>query len=399
MVKHYTHQIPAITNGNANLITVNGGITATAFTGGSGTWANVGGADIALSGGSVVTGLSQSITTGSQDLSIDVTSFVEEWISESNYKNYGFLVKITDAFEALNTTPTSVEPTNSVGVSASFYTKHFHSRTSDKVFSRPAIEAQWDNSKADNRANFYYSSSLAPAADNLNKLFLYNKIRGNFKDIPNLEGNTLSVSLYSVSGATPGDGRELTIVGGASSTVATAGKDSTGIYSCSLGLVSGAYETIYDVWFTGSTVLYRGTFTPKEFSADDYYGDRKYIFKIRNGKTFYNITDSQRLHLYTRAKNTTPNIFTVSQNTSQVTILPDIFYRVVRTYDDLVVVPFGTGSNKHTKLSYDASGSYFDFDFGNLQKDFEYKFEFTYYEDYASDYIMHPYSFKFRTIE
>ena len=126
---------------------------------------------------------------------------------------------------------------------------------------------------------------------------------------------------------------------------------------------------------------------------------RKYIFKIRNGKTFYNITDSQRLHLYTRAKNTTPNIFTVSQNTSQVTILPDIFYRVVRTYDDLVVVPFGTGSNKHTKLSYDASGSYFDFDFGNLQKDFEYKFEFTYYEDYASDYIMHPYSFKFRTIE
>ncbi len=96
---------------------------------------------------------------------------------------------------------------------------------------------------------------------------------------------------------------------------------------------------------------------------------------------------------------TTPNIFTVSQNTTDVTIIPEIFYRVIRTYDDFEVIPFGTGSNNHTKLSYDASGSYFDFDFSNLQQNFEYKFEFAYYEDYASDHIVHPYSFKFRTSE
>jgi len=72
---------------------------------------------------------------------------------------------------------------------------------------------------------------------------------------------------------------------------------------------------------------------------------------------------------------------------------------VLRTYDDLVVVPFGTGSTNHTKLSYDKSGSYFDFSFNLLEKDFEYKFEFAYYEDDASDYILHPYHFKFRTRE
>lgn len=120
---------------------------------------------------------------------------------------------------------------------------------------------------------------------------------------------------------------------------------------------------------------------------------------MKNGKLDYNIGDSQRIRLYTRAKNITPNIYTVSQNTTDVTIIPELYYRVMRTYDDFEVIPFGTGSTKYTKLSYDASGSYFDFDFGNLQQNCEYKFEFAYYEDYAGDYIVHPYSFKFRTSE
>ena len=64
----------------------------------------------------------------------------------------------------------------------------------------------------------------------------------------------------------------------------------------------------------------------------------------------------------------TPNIYTVSQNTTDVTVIPELYYRVMRTYDDFEVIPFGTGSTKYTKLSYDASGSYFDFDFGNFSE-------------------------------
>ena len=335
---------------------------------------------------------------------MNITSFVEDWLANT-YTNYGLLVKITDQFEALNTVASSVETTNTVGVAASFYTKKFYSRTSDQVFFRPVIEARWDDSNTDDRANFYFSSSLAPAADNLNKLYFYNKIRGRFSDVPGItDGNPIKVSFFTSSAGTPGTGSLTVVTSGGETTAITAAKSDTGIYTCSVGITSGAFDgTIYDVWYTGSSapydILYRGQITPKTFSGDDYYGNTKYIFKVTNGKLHYNINDSQRIRLYTRAKNITPNIFTVSQNTTDVTIIPELYYRVVRTYDDLEVIPFGTGSTNHTKMSYDASGSYFDFDFSNLQQNFEYKFEFAYYEDYAGDHIVHPYSFKFRTSE
>lgn len=376
--------------------------TPAAFTGGSGTWANVGGGDIAIKSGTAVSGLTQTQATGSQHLEIDITTLVEDWIADT-YANYGLLVKITEEYEALNTSATSVEPVNTTGVSGSFYTKKFYSRTSDQVFYRPVIEAQWNSAKGDDRANFYYSSSLAPAADNMNTLFLNNKIRGRYADVPGLDTNNMRVAFFTSSAGIPDTGNLTVVTGGASVTYITASKTDTGIYSCSAALPSGAYGTIYDVWYTGSaapyTIFHRGQITPKTFSGDDYYANSKYIFKVKNGKLDYNIADSQRIRLYTRAKNITPNIYTVSQNTTDVTIIPEVYYRVVRTYDNLEVIPFGTGSMKQTKLSYDASGSYFDFDFGNLQQHFEYKFEFAYYEDYASDYIVHPYSFKFRTSE
>jgi len=50
------------------------------------------------------------------------------------------------------------------------------------------IEARWDSSKKDNRGNFYLSSSLVSAADNLNTLYLYNYVRGQLKNIPKLGG-------------------------------------------------------------------------------------------------------------------------------------------------------------------------------------------------------------------
>ncbi len=341
--------------------------------------------------------------TGSQNVSIDITDFVEDWIA-GTYSSNGLLFKISDAYEPLNQTATSVEPTNTTGVASSFYTKKFYSRTSDKVFFRPVIEAQWNSATGDDRANFYYSSSLAPEADNLNTLYLNNKIRGRYADIPTAGSNKMRVAFFTSSAGVPDTGN-LTVVDdeGTSVTYITASKTDTGIYSCSVALPSGAYGTVYDVWYTGSTapytIFHRGQITPKTFSGDDYYGNTKYIFKVKNGKLNYNIADSQRIRLYTRAKNITPNIYTVSQNTTDITIIPEIYYRVIRTYDDLEVLPFGTGSSKHTKLSYDASGSYFDFDFSTLAQGFEYRFDFAYYEDNAGDHIVHPYSFKFRTSE
>ena len=43
-----------------------------------------------------------------------------------------------------------------------------------------------------------------------------------------------------------------------------------------------------------------------------------------------------------------------------------------RTADEYEVIGYGTGSQQHTKLSYDLSGSYFDLDMSLLEKDYAY---------------------------
>ena len=78
----------------------------------------------------------------------------------------------------------------------SYYTKKFFARGSEFFHRRPVLEARFNDHQADDSSNFYLSSSRAPAADNLNTLYLYNYIRGQLVDLP--LGNPL-VRLYSGS--------------------------------------------------------------------------------------------------------------------------------------------------------------------------------------------------------
>ena len=57
-------------------------------------------------------------------------------------------------------------------------------------------------------------------------------------------------------------------------------------------------------------------------------------------------------------------------------------------------MPYGTGSEQHTKMSYDQSGSYFDLDMSMLQKDYAYGLSLTYYLN--GKYVEQPEVFKFR---
>ena len=73
--------------------------------------------------------------------------------------------------------------------SRSYYTKKFFARSSHHQLERPIVEVQWDDSIKDDRGNITKSSSLAPAADNLNNIYLYNKQRSGLADIPNTSSN------------------------------------------------------------------------------------------------------------------------------------------------------------------------------------------------------------------
>ncbi len=71
-------------------------------------------------------------------------------------------------------------------------------------------------------------------------------------------------------------------------------------------------------------------------------------------------------------------------------------YRVYRVIDSLECVPYGTGSDLHTMLSYDVSGNYFDFDMSLLDAGYEYAFKFSFYDNSLNSWREQPYIFKFR---
>ena len=118
--------------------------------------------------------------TGLENIEHDVSEIVYSWLNGT--ANSGFLIKIPDT---------------AVSGSESLYTKMFFGRTSEFYNYRPTLEARWDSSRKDNRGSFFVSSSLVSAAENMNTLYLYNNVRGQLQNIPNLSNNTLDVRIYS----------------------------------------------------------------------------------------------------------------------------------------------------------------------------------------------------------
>ena len=144
----------------------------------------------------------QSFESGIEDLEVNITPLVESWIA-GDTNNYGVGVFLSSSYEGYFSS-SSGQRSGSVlhnpdGATKSYYTKRFFARGTQYFFKKPVIEARWDDSTRDSRADFYFSSSLAPAADNLNTLYLYNFIRGKLTNIPAIGTGHIYVSLYSGS--------------------------------------------------------------------------------------------------------------------------------------------------------------------------------------------------------
>ena len=339
---------------------------------------------------------------GDEDVSVDITPYVEQWIKGSGaggFENYGFLIALT--------------PTEESG-SRSYYDKKFFARSSEYFFKRPVIEARWDNAETDDRGNFFLSSSLATAANNINTLYLYNYVRGQLQDIPNLGANKyVYVSLFSGSldnseptGAAlilspDNDGR----VRAAASTVVTGGIISTGIYTASFAFTGSTTLTdVFDVWFTGSlnttdateaTIQFHtGNIAPKILDSSNINPTTQYVTKITNLKPSYTTSEEPKLRVFTRKKDWSPTIYTIANSEIQTDVIDKAYYRVIRTIDDLEVISYGTGSDQQTKLSYDVSGNYFNLDMSLLESGYMYDVRFSYYLNGV--YKEQPETFKFR---
>lgn len=254
--------------------------------------------------------------------------------------------------------------------------------------------------KKDNAANFYLSSSLVDSVDNLNTLFLYNYVKGQLKDIPGLSttGDKILVSLISGNvdntSAATGTAKICLAVGGGVGTAddfnVTGSRVEKGIYSASFAYTSSDITTVFPIWHTGSggtittfdTRYHTGSgIEVNTFDSWDFNPNKTYVSKITNLKSSYSNTETARFRLFSREKNWNPSIYTAATTDIQRYIIESASFKVFRIIDDLEVVGYGTGSDLHTQLSYDNSGSYFDLDMSLLQPDYSYGIKFAFYDN------------------
>ena len=344
---------------------------------------------------------------GTENLELNITALVEEWIAaestvDSDRENYGVVLKMSGSYE-------------DGSLNRSYYTKKFFARGSEFFYKRPQIEARWDDSKRDDRNNFFRSSSLANGADNLNTIYLYNYVRGQLRNIPVLGGASgsndahtqINLQLFPsgniknqvIKAKTLPIGGGVTVEG---ATVVTGGWVSTGIYSASVAF-TGSEGEIFEVWSKPSGVsqgiqLVTGSvFNVKKMDSLVYNPSTSYVTTIKNLKSSYSQSDKARFRLFVRPKDWQPNIYTVASNTAEPTTIDNAYYRVFRIIDEFEVLPFGTGSgtqNKYTRLSYDKDGNYFDLEMSIFESGYSYGIQFAY--DIDGRYVVQDKVFKFR---
>ena len=466
----------------------------------------------------------QYFENGTEDLEVNITELVEEWINVSSLTdpdrtNYGILLKLSGSYE---------DGTRK----SSYYTKKFFSRSSEFFYKRPQIEARWRDFKGDDRNNFYLSSSMMTGEDNLNTLFLYNYTRKGLTNIPALstspdgsdqtvgtslirvrlydsgsttkspitfpvgggvrdgrakatitvagnpgnaetfvitdstnasvtftfqQGNnsvaansatTSTVGIFSVLGNNSGiasriqqsiansslavtatdnsdgtvtitqnavgaDGNKSldmtsvtnvsvpdnTFKGGYEQDFAVGYLHETGIYSASFAY-TGSAKSLYDVWSTtGDRELLTGsTITVNTHNPSYHNVDTGLVTTVTNLKSSYENSEKVRMRVFARERNKTPNVYSVSTNSSQVKVIENAFYRIFRVIDGLDVVSYGTGSNgiqtQYSRLSYDKEGNYFDLDMSLFEPGYQYAIELLY--DIDGRHKVQDSIFKFR---
>ncbi len=363
-----------------------------------------------LPGGDYLTGADfeyeVDFRSGLENIELNVTPMVERWIGEvGGQQNYGFGIRLSERYEgyfsASDGAGSHIENNsgsvliNHSGAFESYYTKRFFARGTQYFYMRPLIEARWDDTLKDDRANFYFSSSRAPAADNLNTIYFYNYIRGKLTNLPGVGTGELLVSLYSGSSDnTRPSGSKLALYDG--NVNITGGYVSTGIYSCSIGIASSSITTLYDVWHLGAKQYFTGSIRPKVFDTGNVNSNPSYVLAMRNLQKSYRTSDKVRLRLYTRQKNWQPNIYTVAKNEPEVLPIMSASYRVLRLIDGYQAVAYGTSSKNHTGLSYGVSGNYFDFDMKNLESGYDYEFRFSFFDHAQGSWVEQGKTFKFK---
>ena len=310
-----------------------------------------------------------SFEEGDEDLDIDITDLVESWIAATT-PNHGIMVRLSGSFES---------------GTESFYTKKFSARNSEYFFNRPVIEARWDSSEKDDRNNFYAKSNLRSAADNQNVIAIKNYVDGVLTNIPSVD-TAMTVKFYT-------DSTKTTEITPDSNTM---DNTTAGVYKATV-VLDTALSSVYVVWQDAAPVVFNTETIEVKQRSVAAANIPEYVTTIQNLKKVYSNDEMARFRLFIRSKDWSPTIYTVATTELKSEVVADAYYKIMRVVDDFTVIDYGSGSDKHTKLSYDENGPYFDFDMSMLETGWAYRIEFMY--KINGEMRQQPEAFKFRVVE
>ena len=298
---------------------------------------------------------------GDENLDVDVTTIVQQWLS-GNIPNYGFVIKLSSSLE-LDT--------------EDYYIKMFHARNTHFGDKRPHIEARWNDSMRDDRNNMLY--------DVTGSLFLYNRVHGEFQNIPGVGTGSIGIRISDRSGS-------IKILTGSHTGI-------TGVYSVEFALTTGSYSgsLMTDVWFnlaSTSTSYMSATFTPGSHAGTMNVQPQKYFASITNLKDVYDLEEVPRLGMYVMPADYNPaRVLTASLDLNG-TVITKAYYKIVNDRTDEVVVPFSTGTLEFTRLSYDQNGNYFKIYMNTLTSGNVYRILFLFDVDGQRQYIDQGHKFR-----
>ena len=94
----------------------------------------------------------------------------------------------------------------------------------------------------------------------------------------------------------------------------------------------------------------------------------------------YSNKETTRFRVFARQRNFEPTLYTVANSVIEGETIVSASYSIVRLADNEVIFAHSTGSaDRETFLSYDNSGSYFDFDMSMLRSGYMYGVKLAYY--------------------
>ncbi len=227
-----------------------------------------------------------------------------------------------------------------------YYIKRFYARNTDFPDRAPYVEARWDDFLGDDRGRMTWGRS--------GSLFLYNVVDGQFANLSGVGTGSVFVRIADASGT-------LSFFTGS-----YAGRP--GVYSVAVALQTGSYSgsVFFDSWFSAGATFMTGSFVLRTGGPAEAQAPSQYVARVTNLRNEYSTDEVPRLNVFFRKKTFNPPVTTTGSFVVPPEIIERCFYAVENDSTRERVIPFGTGSQQHTRLSYDSSGNYFYFPMSNL---------------------------------